>query len=69
MKEQKYFISYAAYSEDSSSYDIFNNILTVTTIPICDSLIDEIQSNLLKDLNDLEIHKYYATQIISMNKL
>ncbi len=66
MQEQKYFISYVAYSKikQESNMDVFNDIIYIKE-PITFKLLEEIQSSLVNKLNEgTKNNPYYATQII-----
>jgi len=71
LKEQKYFVSYAACTEASTRPIILNDFIT-TDEPITRKLIQDIEISLIDRLNkeftDLE-YKYNAAQIINFIKI
>ena len=67
--EERYFISYSAYPTDGTGFDTFNDIIIVDE-PITMDIIETIQEDLVKRLNDFnKKDTYYVAQIITINKI
>jgi len=67
MEEQKYFVGYAAYAYMNNRTDFLNNVVYIDE-EITMELVEKMQADLLNVLNE-DKDRYYAVQIISLNKI
>lgn len=65
--EQKYFLAYACYHKGKELMTFVNRVVYIDE-PITDCLINDIQADLLKELQEENLN-IYAVQIVAMNKV
>jgi hypothetical protein len=66
--EQKYFISYTAYSENNN-INFFNDIIYIDE-SITSELLEKVEQSFKERLNEkAKISKYYAIQIVNIVKI